>query len=371
MIKAEQTYATWVEIDLRTLKNNIKIIQNHTNTPIMAVVKANGYGHGFIPITQAAEQAGVNWFGVARPRMAVKMREKGIKANILILGYIAPERIEEMICLDVSLTIWTDNHIQQVIHAARRCQQPARTHFLVDTGMGRLGCSPQETLRLIKEASSSEWIKLEGFFSHLATADEKDKNQTQNQERIFSSLISELTSDGLLPDIIHMANSAGSLAHPSTRFNLIRPGISIYGLPPSPEVNLPQGIKPVLSWKSVLASIKELPPGHGVSYGHEYITAKKELIGVVPVGYADGYRRIPGNEVLVNGQRAPVVGRVSMDQFMVKLDDIPNPQIGDEVILIGKQGDQEINATQVADTWNTINYEVVCGIGSRVPRIYP
>jgi alanine racemase len=168
-----------------------------------------------------------------------------------------------------------------------------------------------------------------------------------------------------------MANSAGSLVHPDTRFNLIRPGITIYGLSPSPEVKLPDGIKPILSWKSVLASIKRLPPGHGVSYGHDYVTTGHELIGVVPLGYADGYRRVTGNQVLINGVKTPVVGRVSMDQCMIQLDGIPNPQVGDEIVLIGSQGNEEISANDVAKTWNTINYEVTCGIGSRVPRIYP
>ena len=370
-MKAEQIFATWVEVDLNTLKNNIKIIREHSKTPVMAVVKANGYGHGFLPITKAAEEAGVNWFGVARPRMAVKMREKNIQANILVLGYIAPERIEEMICLDVSLTIWTQTHIDQVIKAAKICQTPAKVHLLVDTGMGRLGCPPEETLVLARLASNSEWIKLEGFFSHLATADEKIKDQTRDQEKIFGELIAELNSDGIQPEIVHLANSAGSLAHPTTHFNLIRPGISIYGLPPSPEVSLPEGIQPALSWKSVLASIREIPPNHGVSYGHDYVTTKKELIGVIPLGYADGYRRVTGNEVLINGHRARVVGRVCMDQCMVKLEGIPNPQVGDEVVLVGKQGNQEISAEQVARTWGTVNYEVTCGIGSRVPRIYP
>jgi alanine racemase len=369
-MKTNQSFATWAEIDLTALQTNLKILLQHTKVPIMAVVKANGYGHGFIQITEAAEQAGVNWFGIARPRMAKKMRETGIKANILILGYLAPEKIEEMICLDVSVTIWTHEHIQQVIRAAQSCQTQARVHLLADSGMGRLGCLPEDTLALARTAAGSDWIKLEGFFSHLATADERDPGPTEKQEKVFQGLVDQLSREKLLPDIIHLANSAGSLAHPSTRYNLIRPGISIYGLPPSPAVKLPEGIKPVLSWKSVLASIKELPPDHGVSYGHEYITSKNELIGVIPLGYADGYRRTTGNQVLINGVKTPVVGRVSMDQCMIKLDHVPDPQIGDEVVLIGKQGDLEITADEVAQTWDTINYEVTCGIGSRVPRVY-
>jgi alanine racemase len=367
----KQPHATWVEVNLQALRNNINIIQEYTKTPLMAVVKANGYGHGFIPISKAAEEAGVEWFGVARPRMAVRMREEGIKSKLLILGYICPERLEDMIQLDVSITIWTKEHISLTETAAKNIGKKARVHLLVDSGMGRLGCMPNEALQLAKSTKESDWLHFEGLFSHLACADEKDPQTTHKQLDVFDRTIKDLSKRGLQPEIIHMANSAGALVHSNTRFNLIRPGITIYGLSPSPEVKLPDGIQPVLSWKSVLASIKLLPSGHGVSYGHEYITSKPELIGVVPLGYADGYRRIPGNVVLINGVKAPVVGRVSMDQCMVTLDEVPDPQVGDEVVLIGKQGEEEITANDLAKTWNTINYEVTCGIGSRVPRIYP
>jgi alanine racemase len=338
---------------------------------MMAVVKANGYGHGFMPITLAAEEAGVNWFGVARPRMARKMRENGIQSKILVLGYIAPERIEEMICLDVSLTVWTDEHIDLVAKAAEICQRTANVHLLVDSGMGRLGCHPHQSLALAKSIADQKRVELEGVFSHLARADEADPKTTQDQEDVFQSVIADLSAGGIEPGIIHLANSAGTLAHPTTRFHLTRPGIAIYGLSPSTDVDLPPGIKPILSWKSVLASIKELPPGHGVSYGHAYVTSKKERIGVIPVGYADGFRRIPGGSVLINGVRAPIVGRVCMDQFMVKLDHIPDAKVGHEVVLIGKQGDEEISVDDLARLWGTINYEVTCGLGARVPRIYP
>jgi alanine racemase len=370
-MKSEQSFATWVEIDLKAFKNNLKIIQKESGVPLMAVVKANGYGHGYMPITRTAEEAGVEWFGVARPRMALKMREEGITSNILVLGYIAPERIEQMICQDVSLTIWTKEHISQVEKAAATCHRPARIHLLVDSGMGRLGCHPENALELARLAVSTEGVNLEGLFSHLATADEADPQPTRLQKQIFQNVINTLAEQKLLPGIIHMANSAGTLAHPDTRYQLVRPGIIMYGLSPSPEVKLPTGVKPILSWKSVLASMKVLPPGHGVSYGQTYVTTQHELIGVIPVGYADGYRRVPGNSVLINGVKAPIVGRVCMDQFMVQLDHVPNPQIGDEVVLIGKQGDLEISADDLARVWQTINYEVTCSIGARVPRIYP
>jgi alanine racemase len=255
--------------------------------------------------------------------------------------------------------------------AAKSTGKAARVHLLVDSGMGRLGCLPEESLSLAKTAHKSRWMQLEGLFSHLARADEKDPTTTNQQLNVFNRVIQDLESQRLLPEFIHLANSAGSLVHPNTHFNLVRPGISIYGLPPSPDVKLPEGIKPILSWKSVLASVKELPPNHGVSYGHLYITTKRELIGVIPLGYADGLRRTPGNQVIINGVKTPVIGQVCMDQCMVQLEGIPNPKVGDEVVLIGKQGNEEITADHIAQSWNTINYEVTCGIGSRVPRTYP
>ena len=370
-MNANQTHATWVEVDLNALQNNVKIIQEITRTPTMAVVKAFAYGHGFIPVTQAAAKAGVKWFGVARPRMALKMREESIECKILVLVYISLKRIEEMIQIDVSLTIWTADHLKQVQQAASRTNRPAKVHLLVDTGMGRLGCKPEETFSLARSASAAENVYLEGLFSHLARADEPDAKTTSNQEKKFYQLVQTLDQQDLLPEIIHMANSAGSLAHPKTHFNLIRPGIAIYRLPPLSDVQLLEGIKPVLNWNSVPARIKELPPNHGVSHGHKYITTKNELIGVIPVGYADGFRRVPGNEILINGKKAPVVGQVCMDQCIVQIEGIPNPQVGDEVVLIGYQGDEEITADQVARTWNTINYEITCGISSRTPRIFP
>jgi alanine racemase len=370
-MKAKQPYATWVEVDLERLYNNIKVIQETAHSPIMAVVKANGYGHGFMPITRTAEKAGVTWFGVARPRMAERMRQEGIEANILILGYIAPERMEKMICLDVSLSAWTPEHLQLISESAATCGKPAHVHLLVDSGMGRLGCLPEEALQLSHQITENENLIFEGLFSHLARADESDPQPTRLQEKSFNGVITNLDREGLLPDLIHFANSAGSLAHSSTRHHLIRPGIILYGMAPSPEIELPAGIQPILSWKSVLASVKKLPAGHGVSYGHAYVTSESELIGVVPVGYADGYRRVAGGQVLINGAKAPIIGRVCMDQFMVKLENVPDPRVGDEVVLIGSQADQKITADDLAALWQTINYEVTCGIGARVPRIFP
>lgn len=363
-------YSTWVEVDLNAIKTNVRYVKEHTGAEVMAVVKANGYGHGAVPVARAALAGGASWLAVARPDEALELRHAGLDAPILILGYIRPERVREMIQHNVSLTVWTRDHIQQTGSQARRTGLEGRVHLKIDTGMGRLGTFPEQACDLAWAVLQEEGLQLQGVFSHLARADEKDPRPTHQQQESFTQAISALEKDGLQIPLVHLANSAASLTRPSASHDMVRLGISMYGLPPSAVVPLPQEMKRALSWKTVLASVKTLPPGHGVSYGHEYITSQKEKIGALPLGYADGYRRLAGNQVLIHGKRSPVIGRVCMDQCMIKLDHISQPRVEDEVVLIGQQGDEEITADEVGRIWGTINYEVTCAIGPRVPRFY-
>ncbi len=213
-------------------------------------------------------------------------------------------------------------------------------------------------------------ISFEGVFTHFATADEANPTTSDAQEKRFRQAVEALDLNGLRPPIVHAANSAAGLTRPSAYFNLIRAGIAIYGLHPSSQCLLPTEFKPALQWKSVLSQVKTLPPGQGVSYGHIYTTRAIERIGTVPVGYADGFRRTSGNQVLVGGVKVPVVGRICMDQIMVQLDQVPHAAAGDEVVLIGSQGNERLSAEMLANTWDTINYEVTCGLAARVPRFY-
>jgi alanine racemase len=251
--------------------------------------------------------------------------------------------------------------------------------------MSRLGCRPAEALDLARSVAITDGIQLEGLFTHLARADEPDVVITAEQLAAFAEVVGELTAAGLRPPLVHTANSAGiftvasplwrsgalsgSSTLPEAGYDLVRLGIAMYGLSPGPQVRLPDAVRPALTWKSVLSQVKQVPPGQGLSYGHTYTTSRLERIGTVPVGYADGWRRTAGNEVLVGGRRVPVVGRVCMDQCLVNLDDVPHAAAGDEVVLIGAQGGERITADDVAARWGTIGYEVVCGIGSRVPRL--
>lgn len=366
----QKPYSNWVEVDLGAIENNIRQIAGRTGIRVMAVVKANAYGHGAVHVAQAALQGGASWCGVARIEEALELRRAGLNCPILLLGYTPPARLEQALQERVSLAVWNAEQIEQAARAADRTRLPARLHLKVDTGMSRLGVQSEEAPALAKQLAETPGVIPEGIFTHFAKADERDPSTTQRQENLFQDVINNLEAQGIRPQLVHAANSAASLTRPSAWYDMVRAGIAIYGLHPSTECPLPESLRPALSWKSVLSMVKVLPPGRGLSYGHEYFTQKNERIGTIPVGYADGFRRTPGNQVLVGGQLAPIVGRVCMDQVLVQLDGVPQTREGDPVVLIGKQGKQRISAEQVAKRWGTINYEVVCGIGPRVPRIY-
>jgi len=366
----EAAYSTWVEIDLSAIENNVRLIRQYSEAQVMAVVKADGYGHGAVPVAQAALRAGASWLGVARLEEAVELRQAGLDAPILLLGYTPPGRLEEAISAGLSLAAWTDEQVDAANAAAQRLGATARLHLKVDTGMNRIGAQPAGAMQLAQRVAGAQGTLLEGLFTHFARADEADKTHAREQIARFRQVLAQLEAAGLRPPLVHAANSAASLTLPEASFDLVRLGIAMYGLHPSPDCPLPGAFRPALSWKAALSHVKNLPPGQGISYNHEYFTRAHERIGTVPVGYADGLRRSAPNQVLIRGVKAPVVGRVCMDQVMVQLDEAPEAQPGDEVVLIGEQREQSISAEEVAQRWGTINYEVVCGIGRRAPRLY-
>jgi alanine racemase len=363
-------FSNWLEVDLGAIENNVRQVRQITGVAVMAVVKADGYGHGAEEVARAALHAGASWCGVARIEEALELRSAGVEAPILVLGHTPAERVEEGIAARVSLTVWTSDHIQQAVRAARRLGMPARLHLKVDTGMSRLGAQPEEAQELAWRMTQGSGVVFEGLFTHLARADDADPATTDSQGQLFHQLLDSLAADGLRPPLVHAANSAASLTRRDLYFDLVRLGIAMYGLHPSAACPLPPTFRPALAWKSTLSQVKVVPPGRGISYGHEYTTTSHERIGTAPVGYADGFRRGSPNQVLVAGRIVPVVGRVCMDQIMVQLDAVPEAREGDEVALIGGQGGERISAEQVAQRWGTVNYEVVCGIGRRVPRLY-
>ena len=363
-------YSTWVEVDAKVIEDNVRYFVENTGSQVMAVVKANGYGHGITEAARVAVSAGATYCGIARVEEAVDLQQAGIEAPIMVLGYTPDDCLVDAVRHNITLTIF---HLEQVeiLSAAAGCAgRPARVHVKVDTGMSRLGVTPALAFELIHRLTEAPGVEVEGIFTHFARADEPDELATEIQERRFLEVLAEAEAAGLRPPLAHAANSAATLTRPSTHFDMVRIGVGIYGLAPLSGTPLPEGLRPALTWKARLTHIQKCRPNTGVSYGHVYRTRGEETIGVVSVGYADGYRRMDGNQVLIHGRQIPVVGRVCMDQIMVRLDDVPHAKVGDEVVLIGSQDAEHISAEEVAARWGTINYEVTSGITSRVPRFY-
>jgi alanine racemase len=371
--------STWVEIDLAAIRHNVRRMRALTGARVMAVVKANAYGHGAAEVSRAAAEAGADWLGVARPEEGVALRAAGLTLPILVLGDTPPAQAAEALGRDLTLTVFDFESAQAYAAAARALNRTVRTHIKVDTGMSRLGVPPAAAPQLIEAVSQLEGLQVEGCFTHFANADFPPSPHgrgaggegvlsAQAQLALFHSILNALPAR---PPLLHACNSAGALAVPEARLDLVRIGIALYGLNSSADVPCPPDFRPALSWKARVSQVKVLPPGSGVSYGHEYMTTGTEAVAAVSVGYADGYRRLLHvNEVLIRGQRAPVRGRVCMDQIIVGVSHIPGVRQGDEVTLIGRQGNESLAADDLARKWGTINYEVTCGIAARVPRIF-
>jgi alanine racemase len=365
-----RAYSTWLEVDLSAIKNNIKQIKEMTHTGVMAIIKANGYGHGVLAVAQAATQAGASWLGVARIEEALNLRAAGIETELMVLGYTPPILIPEAIQNNIHVAIYESDMAKAYVSYAENVDGRLKAHLKVETGMGRLGMAPEFAQDFLHEYMDHPKVDVDGIFTHFARADEPKADSAKEQLAVFNELLAQLRRASLCPPMVHAANSAAAINFPEAYFDLVRPGIAIYGLDPSPETKVPETFRPALTWKARLTSVRTLPPGHGVSYGSIYVTSDDERIGVIPVGYGDGYRRMPGQQVIVRGKLVDVVGRVCMDQCMLQLDAVPEAQPGDEVVLLGRDGDEEISANDLAARWGTINYEVLCGLADRLPRVY-
>jgi len=335
----------------------------------MAVVKANGYGHGAVETARAAARGGATWFGVGRPEEALELREAGLKDPILVLSPAPTDTLEQLVAHDVSITVCNAGDIRSAAEAALSQASKAKAHLKIDTGMSRLGAALGDAESLARNLQDDDSIVFEGIFTHFARADEPEAETSREQLEQFEDMLAQLEAGHLRPPLVHAANSAAMFTLKEAHFDMVRVGIALYGLQPSGDWSLPKEFRPALQWKSRLARVRNLAAGTGVSYGHRYITESEERIGTVPVGYADGLRRTEGNHVLVGARKVPVIGTVCMDLSMLQLSAVPEAKAGDEVVLIGIQGEAAISAEQVADRWGTINYEVTCGIDRRVPRL--
>ncbi|WP_046175788.1 alanine racemase [Domibacillus indicus] len=359
---------TWAEINLDAIKWNVQktLEQLDDSMFLFAVVKANAYGHGDVQVAREALQAGAKGLAVAFLDEALKLRAAGIDAPILVLGASRPENACLAAEKGISLTVHNEEWLKQ---ADIKEGPPLNIHIKCDTGMGRIGLKTEKELqRVIGQINQSDYLNFEGIFTHFATADELDTAYTEKQLERFRQLVNSLAAK---PRFVHCSNSAAALRLKGTEYNAVRLGISMYGLTPSTEMLplLPFELKPAFSLHTKLVHVKLLEPGEKVSYGAVYEAKEKQWIGTLPVGYADGWiRKLSGQEVLIDGKRAPIVGRICMDQCMVRLPD--EYKTGTKVTLIGKQQEEEVTMEEIAQKRETINYEVPCVITSRVPRVY-
>lgn len=364
---------TRADIDLDAIQYNVTALRKLTpGAQLMAVVKADGYGHGAVPVARAALEAGASWLGIAAMEEGAALRAAGITAPALIFGYVPPAQASAVIAHNLRPALFDLPFARALSDAAQAAGRRAPVHLKADTGMGRIGKRAQEIVAFAREVAALPGIEIEGIFTHLATADEPENDYAARQLETFNAILSDLKAAGIDPPLKHACNSAGIMLHREGHHDLVRAGIALYGLPPDPGVAWPVALKPALTWRTEVALVKTVEAGTPVSYGRTYRAPARERIATLPVGYADGLFRLLSNkgEVLIHGRRCPIVGRVCMDQTMVRVPDDIDVQPGAEVILIGEQDGERITASDMARTIGTINYEIVCAISRRVPRIY-
>ncbi len=373
-----KTYSrVYARVDLDAIAYNMEQMKKNLNpnTEIMAVIKADGYGHGAIQIAQMLEQVNYVWgFAVATLDEAIVLKNADIKKPVLVLGCVFPDQYMEMLKHDIRMNVYTEEMAESISQMAKREGMTAHMHIKLDTGMGRLGFDINEqSVATITRISNMENVNMEGIFTHFAKADEKDKSFTEKQMKDFSWMLQKLKENNVCFEYEHCSNSAGIIDMCGTSHDLVRAGISIYGLYPSEEVNKEYvKLKPAMALKSHVAFVKEIEAGTPISYGGAFVADKRMTIATIPVGYADGYPRKLSNAgyVLIRGKKAPIIGRICMDQFMVDVTDIEGVSFGDKVTLIGNDGNKSISIEELGELSGRFNYEFICDLGKRIPRVY-
>lgn len=367
----ERFRPVWAEVDLGALKRNYARIQTYTKAELMPIVKADAYGHGAIPVVRALKAVGAKRFGVALLEEALDIKREFPELELMVIGASPEEHSDTIVRENIIPGIFSFSQAQTLAKSAGEQDKTARVHVKIDTGMGRIGYRPEEWEQILAIAKLPHLI-VEGIYTHFATADHADLTFARKQLERFQEVIRKLERKGLKIPYIHAANSAAILHFPEAHFNLVRPGIILYGFPPSKHVGQDAGLEPVMSWKAKVTHVKTIGAGETVSYGRTFRAAYETRVATIPVGYADGLRRALSNsgEVLVRGQRSTIIGRVCMDQTMLEVTQIPGVQVGDVVTLLGQDGEERIDATEMAEWLRTISYEIVCDISKRVPREY-
>lgn len=374
-MKNNKYYRVYAEINLDAIVKNVDNLMALTkeNTGALAVVKADGYGHGDVAVAKAVAQK-VTGYAVATLDEAVNLRENGVKKPILVLGYVDPYEFDILVSYEITATVFDVETAQLLADAARVQKKQAHCHIKVDTGMRRIGLEPDENgIAIVKQITALKELSADGIFTHFAASDETDKTSAEHQFKLFTDFTGRLEKEGIHFTYRHCANSAAVIDMPQVDLDMVRLGIAMYGMYPSDEVKKEKvELFPALDLKSHITMVKEIPAGEKVSYGGTFTTTRTTKLATVSVGYGDGYPRALSSKgyVLVRGQKAPIVGRVCMDQMMVDVTDIENVTRADIVTLIGKDGDAEITVEEIAALADTFNYEFVCDLGKRIPRSY-
>ena len=371
----ENIRPVWLEINLDAIAHNVKKIKQIVgkNTQIIAVVKANAYGHGAIEVSETLLENGVTMLGVGVIEEGIVLREAGIKAPILVCGLTKDEQLEPLVMYNLSATVCRLKTIQALSRIASKKKKKVRVHIKIDTGMGRLGIPSEDTLNFVKEIGKMKNIEIEGIFTHFAATNEEDGNYTRKQFEKYKKALLELERERINIPLKHVANSTAILNSSRFHLNAVRPGIIVYGLFPSPKTKQIVQLRPAAELKTKIIVLKEISAGKSIGYGKTYTTTRPTRIATLPVGYADGYSWLLSNkgEVLVRGQRAPIIGRICMDLCMIDVTHIGKVQIGDEVVLWGKQGSEMISVEEVAQKTGSIVYEVICMVDKeRVPKVF-
>jgi alanine racemase len=365
---------TFAEIDLAALRFNFEQVKRLTglSKKILAVVKANAYGHGAVAVSRELEELGVNFFGVALCQEGVELREAGIKAPILVLSGFFKGEEAELLHHQLTPLIFNLEMAERLAQQARSAKQEIKVHVKVDSGMGRVGILPEEAGDFFKKLKKLSGLRVEGICSHFAEADKEEKDFTREQQSRFNEVVSRAKKSGVDPFLIHLANSAAVMDFSSAHYDLVRPGIMLYGAYPSAIFRNKTELRPVMGLKTRIMHLKKVPPNFSISYGRTFYTKRESLIATLPIGYADGYRRSLSNkgEALVKGRRCKVVGRVCMDLTLIDVTGIPGVKVGDEVVLLGRQGAEEVTVDEIAEKIGSISYEVFCSVSQRVPRVY-
>ncbi|MBW4614789.1 MAG: alanine racemase [Desmonostoc vinosum HA7617-LM4] len=366
----------WVEIDLEALAYNVQQLVKFLSprTQLMAVVKADAYGHGAVTVAQTALQSGASWLGVATVPEAIQLREGGIKAPILILGAThTPEQIHAIAHWQLQPTLCSPKQALVFSNTleAINYSSPIPVHIKLDTGMSRLGTNWQQAAEFVQLVQRLPHLHIASIYSHLATADSADATVMQEQHRRFEEAIAQIRAVGIEPPCLHLANSAATLADPALHYDIVRVGLAVYGLYPAPHLQNAIDLKPVLQVKARVTQVKTIAPKTGVSYGHQFIAPCELRLAVVGIGYADGVPRNLSNkiQVLIRGQRVPQIGTITMDQLMLDVSSIPDIQEGEVVTLLGEQGKEKISADDWAEKLDTISWEILCGFKHRLPRV--